>query len=89
MFGAATVIPGVVFAGGRDGMLRAYSTRDGAVLWAYDTMRTFETGNGIAARGGSIGGHGPAIVGGMLFVGSGYSIQQSVSGNVLLAFGVD
>ena len=89
VFGAATVIPGVVFAGGRDGMLRAYSTRDGEVLWEYDTLRTFETDNGVVARGGSIGGHGPAIVGGMLFLGSGYAIQQSVSGNVLLAFGVE
>lgn len=89
VFGAATVIPGVVFAGGRDGMLRAYSTRDGEVLWEYDTLRAFETDNGVVARGGSIGGHGPAIVGGMLFIGSGYAIQQSVSGNVLLAFGVE
>ena len=89
VFGAATVIPGVVFAGGRDGMLRAYATGDGEVLWEYDTLRAFETANGVAARGGSIGGHGPAIVGGMLFIGSGYAIQQSVSGNVLLAFGVE
>lgn len=89
VFGAATVIPGVVFAGGRDGMLRAYATVDGEVLWEYDTLRAFETANGVAARGGSIGGHGPAIVGGMLFIGSGYAIQQSVSGNVLLAFGVE
>ena len=89
VFGAATVIPGVVFAGGRDGMLRAYSTRDGEVLWEYDTLRDFETDKGVVARGGSIGGHGPAIVGGMLFIGSGYAIQQSVSGNVLLAFGVE
>ena len=88
VFGAATVIPGVVFAGGQDGMLRAYSTRDGEVLWEYDTRRDFETDNGVAARGGSIGGHGPAIVGGMLFVGSGYAVQH-VSGNVLLAFGVN
>ncbi len=89
VFGAATVIPGVVFAGGRDGMFRAYATADGEVLWEYDTMRAFETENAMVAKGGSIGGHGPAIVGGMLFIGSGYSVMQSVSGNVLLAFGVD
>ena len=67
-------------------MLRAYSTRDGEVLWEYDTRRDFETDNGVVARGGSIGGHGPAIVGGMLFVGSGYAVQHA-PGNVLLAFG--
>ena len=88
VFGAATVIPGVVFAGGQDGMLRAYSTRDGEVLWEYDTLRDFETDNGVVAQGGSIGGHGPAIVGGMLFVGSGYAVQHA-PGNVLLAFGVE
>ena len=88
VFGAATVIPGVVFAGGQDGMLRAYSTRDGEVLWEYDTLRDFETDNGVAARGGSIGAHGPAIVGGMLFIGSGYAVQHA-PGNVLLAFGVE
>ena len=88
VFGAATVIPGVVFAGGQDGMLRAYATRDGEVLWEYDTQRDFETDNGVVARGGSIGGHGPAIVGGMLFVGSGYAVQHT-PGNVLLAFGVE
>ena len=44
--------------------------------------------NGVRAKGGSIGGHGPAIVGGMLFMGSGYNVIHT-SGNVLLAFGVE
>lgn len=87
--GAATVIPGAVFAGGRDGMLRAYSTNTGRVLWEYNTMRQFETGNEVSAKGGSIAAQGPAISGGMLFIGSGYAILESVPGNVLLAFGVD
>ena len=61
---------------------------DGEVLWEYNTMQEYETVNGVRARGGSIGGHGPAIVGGMLFMGSGYNIT-SAPGNVLLAFGVE
>ena len=89
LFGAATVIPGVVFAGARDGTLRAYSTGDGEILWEYSTMQEYETVNGVRAKGGSIGGHGPAIVGGMLFLGSGYNIIRSAPGNVLLAFGVE
>ena len=89
LFGAATVIPGVVFAGARDGTLRGYSTRDGEVLWEYNTMQEYETVNGVRAKGGSIGGHGPAIVGGMLFMGSGYNVTQTASGNVLLAFEVE
>ena len=88
-YGAATVIPGAVFAGARDGTLRAYSTGNGEVLWEYNTMQEYETVNGVRAKGGSIGGHGPAIVGGMLFMGSGYNIITSTPGNVLLAFGVE
>ena len=89
LFGAATVIPGAVFAGARDGTLRAYSTGDGEILWEYNTMQEYETVNGVRAKGGSIGGHGPAIVGGMLFMGSGYSVTGGVPGNVLIGFGVE
>ena len=88
-YGAVTVIPGAVFAGARDGTLRAYSTGDGEVLWEYNTMQEYETVNGVRAKGGSIGGHGPAIVGGMLFMGSGYNIITAAPGNVLIAFGVE
>ena len=88
-YGAVTVIPGAVFAGAKDGTLRAYSTVDGEVLWEYNTMQEYETVNGVRAKGGSIGGHGPAIVGGMLFMGSGYSVSTGSPGNVLLAFGVE
>ncbi len=87
--GAATAIPGAVFAGARDGTLRAYSTGDGEVLWEYNTMQEYETVNGVRAKGGSIGGHGPAIVGGMLFMGSGYNLVTAAPGNVLIAFGVE
>jgi polyvinyl alcohol dehydrogenase (cytochrome) len=84
---AATAIPGVVFAGASDGMLRAYSTKDGRILWQYATRREFETVNGVAAKGGSLSGApGPAIAGGLLLVGSGYG---NLAGNALLAFGVD
>ena len=84
-----TAIPGAVFAGARDGTLRAYSTGDGEVLWEYNTMQEYETVNGVRAKGASIGGHGQAIVGGMLFMGSGYNIITAAPGNVLLAFGVE
>ncbi len=86
---AVTAIPGVVFTGSTDGTMRAYSTRDGAVLWTYSTHRPFETINGVKAHGGSIGGPGPTVVGGMVYFGSGYSILGTTPGNVLLAFEVD
>ena len=84
--GAATAIPGVVFAGAMDGTLRAYSTTDGRIIWEYNTAREFETVNDVPAKGGTLNGPGPTIVDGMLYMGSGYT---SGPGNVLLAFGLD
>jgi polyvinyl alcohol dehydrogenase (cytochrome) len=86
---AITAIPGVVFSGAVDGHMRAYSTKDGKVLWDYDTAHEFETINGITAKGGSMDGPGPAVVGGMLYVPSGYGNWGGLPGNVLLAFSVD
>jgi polyvinyl alcohol dehydrogenase (cytochrome) len=86
---AITVIPGVVFSGSNDGALRAYATKDGAILWTFDTNREFPTVNGVPARGASMQGPGPAIAGGMLYVCSGYGAFGGRPGNVLLAFGVE
>jgi polyvinyl alcohol dehydrogenase (cytochrome) len=84
---AVTLIPGAVFSGTMDGRLRAYSTRDGKVLWEYDTAREFTTVNNVKANGGSMSNAGPAIVDGMLYVNSGYSHHGGIlPGNVLLAF---
>ena len=86
---ALTVIPGAVFSGSFDGALRAYSAAIGDVIWSFDSNRTFTTVNSVPAAGASIGGPGPAIAGGMVFVNSGYGAFQGRPGNVLLAFGVD
>ncbi len=84
---AITAIPGVVFSGTMDGWLRAYSAKDGRILWDYDTAREFPTVNGVKANGGSMSNSGPAVVGGMLFVNSGYSHHGGIiPGNALLAF---
>ena len=84
---AVNVIPGVFFAPGMDGILRAVSTTDGSPLWEFDTAQEFQTVNGVAAKGGSIGAGGASIAGGMVFAGSGYvGFQNGVPGNVLLAF---
>jgi polyvinyl alcohol dehydrogenase (cytochrome) len=85
---AISVIPGVVFSGSNDGTLRAFSTKDGAVLWQADTDREFETLNGVPARGASMLGPGPTIAGGMLYVSSGYGAFGGRPGNVLLAYGL-
>jgi polyvinyl alcohol dehydrogenase (cytochrome) len=85
-----TVIPGIVFAGAVDGHVRAYSSRDGQIVWDYDTVRVFHTVNGVSdARGGSIDSAGPVVAGGMLYVVSGYPLWGGMPGDVLLAFSVE
>jgi len=87
---AVTAIPGVVFSGGWDGVLRALSNEDGQVLWEYNTRKDFTTVNGVAAKGGSMGAPGPTVAGGMVFVGSGYvGAIGGFPGNVLLAFSIE
>ena len=86
---AVTAIPGAVFSGTLGGLLRAYSTDDGRVLWEFDTVRDFETVNGVKARGGTLNGAGPVVAGGMVLVGSGYGRFGQTPGNVLLCLSVD
>ena len=85
--GPLTAIPGVVFSGGWDGVLRALSASDGHVIWEYNTVHEFDTVNGVGAKGGSMGAAGPVIAGSTLFTGSGYiGVKSGMPGNVLLAF---
>ena len=86
---AVTAIPGVVFSGGVDGHLRAYAAAEGRIVWDIDTVREYRTVTGVAGHGGSLDGPGPVIVGGMLYVNSGYAFGGTMPGNVLLAFSVD
>jgi polyvinyl alcohol dehydrogenase (cytochrome) len=87
--GALTAIPGAVISGGWDGVLRVLESTDGHVLWEYNTVRDFQTVNGVVAKGGSMGAAGPVVAGGILFAPSGYvGVRNGAPGNVLLAFGV-
>ena len=86
---APLVIPGIVFAGSLSGHIRAYSTKDGSVIWEYQTAKQFETVNGIKGKGGAIDGPAPVVADGMLFVNSGYGMFGQMAGNVLLAFEVE
>jgi polyvinyl alcohol dehydrogenase (cytochrome) len=88
-FSAVTAIPGIVFSPSNDGAVRAYSTKDGAIVWTFDTNREFPTVNGVRAKGGSMNGPAPTVAGGMVYVSSGYGTFGLRPGNVLLAFGVD
>ena len=86
---APVVIPGIVFAGGTDGYIRAYATKNGEILWDFDTAIEYETANSIKGKGGAIDGPAPVVSDGMLFVNSGYGMFGQTAGNVLLAFAVD
>ena len=55
-------------------------------LFQFDTVKDFETVNGVEGYGGSIDSHSIAAGSGMVFVGSGYGSFRQVAGNVLLAF---
>jgi polyvinyl alcohol dehydrogenase (cytochrome) len=67
--------------------VHALNATSGAEVWSFNTQREFQTVNGVSARGGSIGGPGPVVVGGTVFVNSGYiGVQRGAPGNVLLAF---
>ena len=86
---AVTAIPGVVFSGATNGVMRAYSTTDGNVIWEHDTARDYQTLNGFKAKGGVIDGPGPTVVNGVVYMNSGYSTTRGgVPGNVMLAFSV-
>ena len=87
---AITGIPGAVFVGGWDGKLQALSTSDGRIIWQFNTARSFQTVNGVAAKGGAMGSAGPTVAGGIVFMGSGYAVfSGEQAGNVLLAFSVE
>lgn len=86
---AATLAPGLIFGGSLDGMLRAFSTIDGAVLWSFDTNRSFEAVNGETAYGGGIDSSGPVIVGSRVYATSGYDKFGQKAGNLLLAFALE
>jgi polyvinyl alcohol dehydrogenase (cytochrome) len=90
--GSVSAIPGAVFAGGWDGVLRVLATDGGRVLWEYNMVQEYKTVNGVAAKGGSMVAAGPTVAGGMVFAGSGYpglGAGAGLPGNVLLAFGVE
>ena len=84
-----SAIDSVAFSGSVDGHMRAYSTANGRIVWDFDTVRAYETVNGVTGRGGSIDGPGPAIAAGMVVFNSGYPTAGGTPGNVLLAFSVD
>ena len=86
----STVANDVAFTGNADGVLRAYNTATGKLVWSFDTVRDYETVNGHKGYGGSVGYGGPVIVKNRMFVSSGLDYGNfGMAGNVLLMFELD
>lgn len=83
---APLVIDKSVVAGAIDGRIYIYDAATGDIVWQYDTLRDFDTVNGLPGKGGAIDSHSVFAGSGMLFVGSGYGGFRQPPGNVLLAF---
>ena len=77
---------GAVITGGLDGRLFVFNSGSGELIFQFDTVKDYETVNGVEGYGGSIDSHSIAAGSGMVFVGSGYGQFRQVPGNVLLAF---
>lgn len=80
------LIDGALVTGTIDGRLMIIDSDSGDVLFEYDTVREYETVNGVPGRGGAIDAHGIAAGAGLLLINSGYGRVGGTSGNALLAF---
>jgi polyvinyl alcohol dehydrogenase (cytochrome) len=85
---AITLANDVIFGGSLDGVFRAFSSKNGNILWEFDTKRDFEAVNGIKGFGGTIDSSGAIVVGNQVFINSGYAKFGEKAGNVLLCFEV-
>ena len=85
---AVSSSPGLVFAGGLDGMLRAFDAESGAILWETNTVQEFGDINGVRGFGGAIEADGPVIAGGSVYVTSGYEKWGEQPGNMLLVYSI-
>jgi polyvinyl alcohol dehydrogenase (cytochrome) len=84
--GAPAVIDEAIVQGSLDGRLFVVDARTGAELWKFDTLRDYDTLNGVPGKGGSIDAASIVGVNGLVLVGSGYGMFGQAPGNVLLAF---
>lgn len=77
------VIDQSVVASSVDGKIFIFDASTGAITWQYDTLRDFQTVNGVPGKGGQIDNGAFVAADGALFVQSGYGAEP---GNVLLKF---
>jgi polyvinyl alcohol dehydrogenase (cytochrome) len=85
MSAATILVDGAVVQGSNDGYVKVFDSQSGEPIFTYDTARTFNTLNGVEAKGGAIDNFSIWAANGTLFVQSGYGLM-GIPGNVLLAF---
>jgi polyvinyl alcohol dehydrogenase (cytochrome) len=85
MSSATILVDGAVVQGANDGFVKVFDSQSGEPIFTYDTARTFNTLNGVEAKGGAIDNFSIWAANGTLFVQSGYGLM-GIPGNVLLAF---
>lgn len=76
----------LILAGSLSGYLFAHDPETGALLWEYNTVRDYDTINGVAARGGSLDATGPVLTGDYMIVNTGYATFGQMPGNAVLVF---
>lgn len=81
-----TATDDLIFAGSLDATMRIYSAKTGALIWAFDTLTSFDTINGVPASGGSIDSAGAVLIDNKFIVNSGYDKFRLQPGNALLVF---
>ena len=84
--GPVTSTDDVIIASSLSGYLFAHDPATGERVWEYDTVREFETINGVSARGGSIDATGPVLSGDYMIVSTGYATFGQMPGNAVLVF---
>ena len=84
--GPVTSTDDVVIASSLSGYLFAHDPVTGELVWEYDTVREFETINGVSAKGGSIDATGPVLSGDYMIVSTGYATFGQMPGNAVLVF---
>ena len=83
-----TATDDLIFAGSLDATMRIYAAKTGELLWDFDTLRSFDTINGVPASGGSIDSAGAVLIDNKFIVNSGYDKFRLLPGNALLVFEV-
>ncbi|RZI86770.1 MAG: hypothetical protein EOP38_00275 [Rubrivivax sp.] len=93
IFSAATSVTNdVAIFSSLDGVVHAYRSTDGKLLWKYDTAKPVTGVDGIAGNGGTIDQVGAYVGGNNMFVNSGYhhfggrNAFQAGPGNALYVF---